>query len=38
MEASGIDVFGTVRSHGFPIETLKTEDDKVNLYGLVLIE
>ncbi len=38
MEAGGIDVFGTVRAHGFPIETLKTRDDKVNLYGLVLIE
>ncbi len=38
MEGSGIDVFGTVRAHGFPIQTLKTEDGKVNLYGLVLIE
>ncbi len=38
MEGCGIDVFGTVRAHGFPIETLKTKDGKVNLYGLVLIE
>lgn len=38
MEGSGIDVFGTVRAHGFPIETLKTKYGKVNLYGLVLIE
>ena len=38
MEACGIDVFTTVRAHGFPIETLKTKDQKGNYYGLVLIE
>lgn len=38
MEACGIDVFTTVRAHGFPIETLRTKDEKGNYYGLVLIE
>ena len=38
MEACGIDVFSTVRAHGFPIETLITRDCEGNYYGLVLIE
>jgi hypothetical protein len=38
MEACGIDVFSTVRAHGFPIAVLKTTHDKPNYYGLVLIE
>ena len=38
MEASGIDVFSTVRANGFPIEVLKTETCEGNYYGLVLIE
>jgi len=38
MEACGIDVFSTVRAHGFPIETLSRRDCKGNYYGLVLIE
>ena len=38
MEACGIDVYTTVRAHGFPIEVLKTKTDKVNFYGIVLIE
>ena len=38
MEACGIDVFGTVRAHGFPIEVLTKKDCKGNYYGLVLIE
>ena len=38
MEACGIDVYATVRAHGFPIEVLKTKTDKFNFYGLVLIE
>ncbi len=38
MEASGIDVFTTVRAQGFPIEVLKDENCKPNYYGLVLIE
>lgn len=38
MEASGIDVFSTVKAHGFPLEVLKNEQEKPNYYGLVLIE
>ncbi len=38
MEACGIDVYATVRAHGFPIEVLKSKTDKVNFYGIVLIE
>ena len=38
MEACGIDVYRTVRAHGFPIEVLRTEKCKFNFYGLVLIE
>jgi predicted metal-binding protein len=38
MEACGIDVYSTVRAHGFPIEVLKDESCKPNYYGLVLIE
>ncbi|MCX7021905.1 MAG: DUF2284 domain-containing protein [bacterium] len=38
MEACGIDVFSTVKAHGFPLEVLKDEGCKPNYYGLVLIE
>jgi predicted metal-binding protein len=38
MEACGIDVYSTVKAHGFPIEVLKDENCKPNYYGLVLIE
>lgn len=38
MEACGVDVFGTVRANGFPIEVLKTDNCKGDYYGLVLIE
>ena len=38
MEACGIDVYTTVRAHGFPIEVLRTKDCKFNCYGLILIE
>jgi predicted metal-binding protein len=38
MEASGIDVFSTVRSNGYPIETLDSVRCKANYFGLVLIE
>jgi len=38
MEACGIDVFTTVKAHGFPIERLKSATDKANFYALVLIE
>ena len=38
MEACGIDVYATVKVHGFPIKVLKSKHDKVNFYGLILIE
>ena len=38
LEACGIDVFTTVRSNGFPIKVLNTQDCKGNYYGIVLIE
>jgi predicted metal-binding protein len=38
MEACGIDVFDTVRSNGFEIETLNSYDCKANFFGLLLIE
>jgi predicted metal-binding protein len=38
MEASGIDVYATVRANGFPIEVVKTTNCAQNYYGIVLIE
>jgi len=38
MEACGIDVYATARNNGFPINVVKTKEDEVNFYGLVLIE
>jgi len=38
LEACGIDVFATVRKHGFPIEVVKTYEDPQHYYGLILIE
>ena len=38
MEACGIDVYQTARNHNFKIETLRSKDDEVNIYGLVLLE
>ena len=38
MEACGIDVYSTVRTHGFPIQVLKTKECKFNFYGVILIE
>jgi len=38
MEACGIDVYGTARSNGFPIEVLRDTGCEGNYYGLVLIE
>jgi predicted metal-binding protein len=38
MEACGIDVFRTVREHGFPIQVLTSRDDRRDSYGLVLVE
>jgi predicted metal-binding protein len=38
MEACGIDVFKTARDNGFSIEVVRTRDDKMNIFGLVLVE
>lgn len=38
MEACGIDVFKTVREHGFKINVAKNTSDKTHYFGLVLIE
>ena len=38
MEACGIDVFATVRRHGFSIEVVKTYEDPQHYFGLILIE
>lgn len=38
MEACGIDVFATVRKHGFTIEVVRSQDDPQHYFGLVLIE
>jgi predicted metal-binding protein len=38
MEACGIDVFATVRKHGFTINVVKTYKDPQHYFGLVLIE
>ena len=38
MEACGIDVFSTVKEHGYPIGTLEEKGEDGNFYGLVLIE
>ena len=38
MEAAGIDVFATVRSNGFRIEVLTSEECEPDYFGLVLVE
>jgi predicted metal-binding protein len=38
MEACGIDVFKTARDNGFPIEVVRSRDDEMNIFGLVLVE
>ncbi len=38
MEACGIDVFGTARANGYPIEVVTDYSCDENYYGLVLIE
>lgn len=38
MEASGIDVYATVRANGFPIEVVREAGDEENYYGLVLVD
>ena len=38
MEAVGIDVYATVRKHGFTINVVRTHDDEQHYFGLVLVE
>ena len=38
MEACGIDVFATLRKHGFTINVVKTYKDPQRYFGLVLVE
>lgn len=38
MEACGIDVFKTVRTHGFEIDTRKETFGRWNYFALLLIE
>ena len=37
-EALGVDVFGTVRALGFPIEVLSKHDQTMNRYAFLLVE
>ncbi len=38
LEACGIDVFATVRKHGFTINVVRTHRDEQHYFGLVLVE
>jgi hypothetical protein len=38
MEACGIDVFKTARDNGFHIEVVRTRDEEMNIFGLILVE
>jgi predicted metal-binding protein len=38
LEACGIDVFATVRKHGFKIDVVKTYKDQQHYFGLILID
>ena len=38
MEACGIDVFGTVRANGFPIQVVTSHRCQADYYGLILVE
>ena len=38
MEACGIDVFKTVRDHGFSIDVLRTREESRSSFGLILAE
>jgi predicted metal-binding protein len=38
MEACGIDVFGTARAAGMPINVVISRDDEPNYYGILLLE
>ena len=37
MEACGIDVFATVRRHGFTIDVVRGRKDQQHYFGLVLV-
>ena len=38
MEACGIDVYATVRKHGFELEVVRDAEDPQHYYGLVLVD
>lgn len=38
MEACGVDVYATVRKHGFTIDVVRTHDDPQHYFGLVLVD
>jgi predicted metal-binding protein len=38
MEACGIDVYATVRKHGFTLNVVRTHEDPQHYFGLVLVE
>jgi predicted metal-binding protein len=38
MESCGIDVYATVRAHGFPIEVVRDRSQVPDRYGLILLE
>jgi len=38
MEACGIDVYATVRRHGFAIEVVRDHDDPQHYFGMVLVD
>jgi predicted metal-binding protein len=38
MESSGIDVFGTVKEYGLPIQVVRERKEPKDLYGIVLVE
>jgi len=38
MEACGIDVYATVRKHGFTIDVVRTHDDPQHYFGMVLVD
>jgi len=38
MEACGIDVYATVRRHGFAIEVVRDHEDPQHYFGMVLVD
>ena len=38
MEAMGIDVFATVRQHGFTVEVVTSQCEPIHVFGLVLVD